>query len=437
MRILIILIEVIDRELIEKLLFTKAALTKFKNLKIYISQGHEILKNNSIFKDCIVFDKSLSITKEKIHSSILKKNQIVVFDVESPISNWDKETRKARLPKKILKKISSYFVQNSFDKKILKKIDSKCKIKITGNSKYEISKIKKTKKIFQNEISLIKKKYGKFYLFSSSFSVDCVGGTELWKRFTIKNYNIKNKKNYLKFLSQEKNDYENYLLLIESAVKIAKKNPEKLVVFRPHPAQSLELVKKRFPSNLNNLKIIYEFSIVPWIYCCEKFFHSHCSTAIDAYNLKKPVINLIANKYTRHYQTLTNFKFLKKSDFVNYAPNIKNNSHDIILKTLKKLFYKKKSVLIFKKFDTPKKTFFNNYYVLIINSFKKFLQISKIIFLIDLFFNLRKDFFYNIDIKKKKGELNLKQINYLVKKISFNNVKVKKISNKIYLFENL
>lgn len=435
MRILIILIEVIDRELIEKLLFIKVALKKFKKLKIYLSQGHEILKNNSEFKDCIVFDKSLSITKKKIHSSILKKNQLVVFDVESPISNWDKETRKARLPKNILKQIDAFFVQNSLDKKILKRINSKCKVNITGNSKYEISKIKNTKKIFQDEISIIKKEYGKFYLFSSSFSVDCVGGTELWKKFTKKNYNINNKKNYLKFLSKEDNDYENYLFLIETAIKTAKKNPEKLIIFRPHPAQSLKLVQKRFPSNLNNLKVIYKFSNVPWIYCCEKFFHSHCSTVVDAYNLKKPIINIIANKYTRHYQTLTNFKFLKSSHFINYAPNIKNNSHDIILKILAKLFYKKKSVLILKKFDTSKRTLFNNFYSLIVNSLKKFLQITKVIFIIDYFFNLKKDFFYNIDIIQRKGELNLKQIKYFVKKIHFKNINVKKISNKIYLFE--
>ena len=51
--------------------------------------------------------------------------------------------------------------------------------------------------------------------------------------------------------------------------------------------QKLEFVKKRFPSNLNNLIINNEFSVTPWLIACNGFIHSHCTSVYEAALFKK------------------------------------------------------------------------------------------------------------------------------------------------------
>ena len=461
--IIIIPVEINKRELIEKI-FLSTAIIKKLNAKIYLIKKHFFFKKIKDCRNLIFFDKGISFTKKKIYDKLGKKNHLITFDVESPIINWDRLTFDARLPSKILKNTKIYFTQNDFDKSlIVNKFKGLNDVITSGNPKYELSKKKNSRIIFKEEINKICEEFGKNYIFfSSSYSIDLHGGDKLWRYYTKKVYRQKSTsfEKLSDFEKYEKNDFKNYLSLINLAITIAKKFPKKKVIFRPHPSQDINLVRKRFPQNIKNLHLVYKYHAIPWIFNCEWFFHTHCSTFIDAHLMKKRVINFYQSKETRHKKFFNYFstkysynnekdviKLLKsnyylksnnkKNEFKKYSKNFNENSHQIISKQIHKRFKNMDTRLVFNNLKQPED---NN----IIKIFKKFLiniklfsQKFGIIYIIDYIFDLKPNMFLNhFIIENKGGNLSSNEINFYLNKtnkIYNSKVRAKYLDKNIFL----
>ncbi|MAV82142.1 MAG: hypothetical protein CMI90_01595 [Pelagibacteraceae bacterium] len=341
-------------------------------------------------------------------------------------------------------------------------LKKKSKIIISGNPKFELSKKKNCNIIFSEEIKKIKEEFGSnYYFFSSSFSNDLYGGNKLWNYHTKKIYkfddsSIKKKE----FDFYHNNDEKNYLALIELAIQTAKAFPKKKIIFRPHPTQDINLVKKRFPKSLHNLHIVYKFHSTPWIFNCEYFFHSHCSTSFEAFILKKKIIQFYKTKLTRHLEYFNNFskagqyknyneviKKIKRENFTfsknekkslkTYSLNSSKNSHKIIANAINQKFKNIKSKIIFNELNYQNDSYFVIFLKKILVFLKHFSQKTGLIYILDYFFDLKPNFFLNKIIKDAKGsELNKYEIDgYLKKtnKIYKSIVKSEKVDKNIFL----
>ena len=465
--IIVIPVEINKRELVEKIFLSTAMIKKLR-IKIYLIKKHFFFKKIKNCSDLIFFDKGISVTKQKLYNKLGNKNHLVAFDVESPMLNWDDMTFKARLPKQTLEKTKIYFTQNKIDKsQVIKYFGNHPNIISSGNPKFELSKKKNAKLIFDDEITAIKKEFGSSYIyFSSSFSADLYGGERLWKKYTKKVYNQKNPtltgiKQFEKF---EKNDFQNYISLINLSINIAKKFPKKTIIFRPHPTQDINLVKKRFPKNIKNLHIVFKYHATPWIYNCEWFIHTHCSTFFDAAIMNKKVIHFYKSKNTRHKDFFRLFdkfiffnnekkiiKILKenkkilhniylKSKLLNYSENYKKNSHDIICNQIYKKFKNIRTKITFNNLKYKEDKKFIKFLKRILSKVKILIQRIGIIYIIDYLFDLKPNMFLNGEIIANKGsDLNLKELKYYLKKtnkIYNSNVKAKCIDKNIFLLSN-
>ena len=63
-----------------------------------------------------------------------------------------------------------------------------------------------------------------------------------------------------------KNNKFNYYKLIDLTIDIAKQNPKLLIIFRKHPNETNENLEKLFKNKPKNLKLIYKYSVTPWIF---------------------------------------------------------------------------------------------------------------------------------------------------------------------------
>ena len=452
-------LEIKVREYLPKLILINELL-KIKNITIFLFRGRSFLKIIKKMQNVIFFDKSLSETKKRFHKNILKKNYILSLDEEGPIYNWDLLTRKARLPSQIICNLSKIFLWGKYEKKF---ISQKQKILVTGHPKYDLLKYKYINKIFFKEINFIKKNFRKFVFVSSSFTQDVEGGYENYIRYLEKAYKGNLRKKYFnQFLKFQKNDNQNYLELINLTIKLAKNYPNKTIIFRPHPSQDINIVKSRFP-NLKNLKIIRQFQISPWIYLCDVYVHSHCTTSYEAAILKKKIITLIKNKNTEHKYNLLKFRLgeyftssdkcieffklkkrLKKYHLPkNYILNNNNNTYasKIIKNFIEKEFKNIKSEIIFdtKRLKTAKNKQSN--LRLVMSNVKNYLLKNDHLRKVDNFLNLPADWFLNRNYKKNKfTNFKLNEIkkffNLFSNNKQINRYKIKKISNEIIQFKN-
>lgn len=391
-----------------------------------------------------------------------KHNFLGILDEEGPISNFDNDSKKTRLNSYILENVDDYFLWGKED---LKKNNSfffkfKKKLKNYGHPKFDILK-KNHIKFYEKEIKLLKKKYKKFIFVSSSFPVDQVIKQEIFNKFRFYNifFVMKKKKeviekNYNKFLKLEK---ENYLSLIDLLNNFAHKNPDINIVFRPHPRQRIDLVKKRFNSKNKNIKIIYEDVITPWIAACELYLHGGCSSSLEAASLGKKIIYYekhrerkakMFREFGYHFEDFNkclNFMYLKikknKFDLKKSQKPIRiiqNSKKEILFYEnfinflLKK--YRNKLVSIEKYYDNKSQIFyfFSKFKVLI----KKI--ILKIPILTNLFFIFDPEIILSHEHKKNKfSSLKLSEIKESLFRLSNKNkVKIKKLSDDLFLLKN-
>ena len=129
----------------------------------------------------------------------------------------------------------------------------------------------------------------------------------------------KSKKNK-KIVSDERLiEKKNYFSAIELIKKIALQNTKLNFVFRPHPRQDLKKVKERF-KGYKNIFVEYKYSITPWIYQCDLFIHSGCTTVFEALAMEKKVISYI--KYKNKFRKNSLYFFGKHTNSEFFFQNI-------------------------------------------------------------------------------------------------------------------
>ena len=301
------------------------------------------------------------------------KNFLGILDEEGPLSNFDVHTRKSRLHKDIFKNLDDYFLWGTKDLEInrplLKRFGKN--LHIFGHPKFDILK-KKYIKFYQKEINHLKKKYGKFIFISSSFPVDQIMKQSAFNKFRLENFFfvIKKKKDLIKreisnYLKGEKENYLNFISLVN---KFASQNPNINIIFRPHPRQRIDLVKKRFGNKNKNIKVIYDGVITPWVAACELYLHGGCTSFLEAASLEKKIIYFVPVEHKNKAKIFKNcgyyFKNLEKClRFMNSRINVKkfnlkksNRPEDIIANSeMKLVFFEKFINLLNKKYKNKLK----------------------------------------------------------------------------------
>lgn len=344
-------IEVKKRELFSKIFLAYQILKKI-NCRIIIGSQRNMFNNIISLKNAIWFDKN-TYFKKIIKNKFLKENIKFLLDEEGP-SFFNGIFYKLRINKNIINFFDEIFVWGKNDYNLFIK---KRKLHIFGHPKYDILKNKRFF-LFKNESKKIKKKYNNFILIVSNFGHDSILDKKIENR--VLEINASNKKFSIEKQKLEKSEYINYISQINLTKIIAKELPDAKIIYRPHPYQNIDLVKKRFGKITKNLEINYNGSITPWIESSKIYIHSGCSTFFEANLLKKPILFFYKKK-------MNNFLTFKNS-----GKNFDNE--ELLVKYLKYTFYKKNiSIKHYNKFN---KCIFNlkkeNYfYINFLNLIKK------------------------------------------------------------------
>lgn len=318
-------IEILVREINSKIIFSYEA--ALKNYRVYIGTktgiDKLIQKKKRTSKAGIFFYKSQMIMNRPYANDIKSTcEKFIVLDEELGvgISNIN-ATLKVRA--KHLGETDRFFI---IGKKIMNKIIKFNKtfkkiFSIAGWLRYDIYK-KKNINIFNNEINQIKKNFGEYYLFSSNYGALTHRGLKL--RMKISKIN---KNDYFTF----QKSIDDFKFLKSKLFKFLKKNPKFKLIIRPHPADQMHEDWKIF-EKFHNVKVIYKYDIVPWIISSKGLIHRGCSTAIDAYFLKKPVYFLKPKRKLHSSEKNLIYKISKKiknfDEIIKFKQikNFKNNN---------------------------------------------------------------------------------------------------------------
>lgn len=329
--------------------------------------------NQLIYKNCVLLDKNTK-SKDREIFPIHKNNYIAMLDEEGPISFQHRTIIKERYHISELKdQIDSFMFSGKKDLENIELNHIKNKIYVVGHPKFDFLK-SDLELIFKKENKYIRKNFKNFVLITGHFPSSSVRTTNNWitnvsKKILGDDTNLKKHvKNRLKFNSLRKKNYES---LISFTIKLAEENPDTQFIFRRHPMENENFIKDKFYNKPKNLKLVYKFSVTPWIHNCMFHIHSGCQSSLETIKLKKRLITYMpfySKEYFKNYKNFNPFfkreldclKFLKKKKFFKNKFDYKNmehllynfskkNSYNEIIKILRKKYNNIQSEIIFKK----------------------------------------------------------------------------------------
>ena len=334
-------LEIKDRELHAKL-FLATKIIENSKFDVVIGEKNKVYNLFKHNTNVYLLSKGGPKLGFRFKKNKYRNNFLGILDEEGPILNLDKHEKNTRLHKNILNNIDDYFLWGKKDytsnKEIFKSYNKT--LCTYGHPKFDLHK-KKNILFYKKEINQLKIKYKKFIFVASSFPVDQVMNKKSFNKFRFYNFEMGKKetlikKNFDKYLEIEKNNYIHLIKLLE---KIAINNPDINIVFRPHPRQDIEIVKRRFSKKIKNIKIIYKDVITPWIAACDIYLHSGCSSFLEAASLEKKIIYFSQNDHEKKAQMYKEFgKYFNSIDTCfNFLKKNKRNSEFVFSKSKKPL----------------------------------------------------------------------------------------------------
>lgn len=293
MKRIYVVIENWKREADSRIYFASKAAEK--GFEVYFASKYEIYSNLKNWESGILILKSFGPMNTKIIDESIKRGHVIVsWDEEMFLSTDLDELITRRVYLKNLKKIEKFFLTGSREKKFIenKYPFYKEKLFATGHPRQEILK-KNNNKIFDKDAELIKKKYGKFILFVSSFNAlnQLMADYQVDRYFgsLLKELDQVTLENYKKRLNFERINLE---FVINFLKLFSKKFPEKKIIIRPHPGEKIN-VWENICNGLNNVECVFDhLPTNSWMKAADLSINSNCTTFFEAYGLKVKAINL-------------------------------------------------------------------------------------------------------------------------------------------------
>jgi len=316
-------IETVSRELLYKVYLCR--LLALEGFNCYLGRKSEINYLMSKFKNYIYLDKGYHEgTSERIYLTIKKNGGIIVsLDEEGAVDYATGSTLRNRYSKKFFDSVDFTFLWGNKPYEIIKdNINSKDKTKITGHPRFELLK-PEFHYLYAKDTAKLKKKYGDFILINTNMGF---GNNIKGDEFVVENYEnrFKNIKDIIEF---DKNKLREYCLL---AIELSKVS-NKMIIFRPHPEEDQSYYTAAF-DGIENIKVIYEGSVVPWLLASEQVIHPDCTTAVEAFFIGKTPISFLPENSPDTILTeaplKVSVKFNKIDHLISYLDNFKKNKID-------------------------------------------------------------------------------------------------------------
>jgi len=312
-RNILIPIEISSRELAPKLFMAN----KFcmSGDVCYVGEKSNIYSLSSHLSPSIYIDKGYHVGVSNKLFDYLKSNgvKIVSLDEENAIDFEDFQTIRCRFPQEALNEFDKIFLWGKIQYEFLKSIRDNTwqkKAYILGHPRFDLLK-EKFHYLYDVEVRRYKSEYGKFILVNTNFGF---GNNILSEEGVIQNYGsrVPQTKDMIAYQKIQMNNF------VELCVRLGKID-NLSVVLRPHPEEDQTFYFERL-GGYDNIHIVKEGSVIPWLLASETMIHHDCTPAIEAAMLGKSSISY--NKDINHSLTTPlplriSYSYSKLSDIVN------------------------------------------------------------------------------------------------------------------------
>ena len=273
------------RELDSKLLI---ALQAIKNDYVVIIGSKSFMRYMRFLPKGVLFYMNCTSPMFKLFNNYKTfGHKIVVHDEEGLApSDWN-DYLKRRIIFDSIKKVHLFFSFGKTQKNVveshLKKINTDCKVKSVGHPRIDLLRkpIKNYNSVTEEKIILINTKFAE---------VNHLTGKDGWLN-VLKHHKMVKSSDELNFrleqIEYKKKLFRKYTNLIK---EISHDFSDFKIIVRPHPNENISTWITA-TKEINNVEVTNKKPIGYWLQKASIVIHTHCTTAIEAFILDKPVIS--------------------------------------------------------------------------------------------------------------------------------------------------
>jgi len=163
------------------------------------------------------------------------------------------------------------------------------KIRRVGNPRMDLLR-RPYREIYRKTAEERRSEYGEYLLFNTNFAaVNNVIGAEHAFQDSRKRGKIateEDEEHYWRFFEHRRTIFEKMADLVAD---VSRKYPRTRILVRPHPSENHDTWRK-VAAGLENVDVVYEGTVVPWLLGARAVIHNGCTTALEAYMLETPAI---------------------------------------------------------------------------------------------------------------------------------------------------
>ena len=279
-KIILLPVEISSRELLSKVLLANQFASN--NCVVFLGDKQSILEISRYTKNSIYFDKGYHKNVSEGIYKTLKQNsiKIISLDEENAVDFKDFQQLDLRFPDNILQEFELIFLWGKKQYEFLKKNRDNFNLEnifVSGHPRFDLLK-DNLNSVYKREANRIKSEFGKFILVNTNFGL---GNNLKGNEFIIKNYGSRfpQIKKLIEYQSMQVN---NFIKLCQEISYFKDFN----IILRPHPEENLELYKENLAAK-ENVFVLKEGSVIPWIMSSEVMIHHDCTTSIESAMLGK------------------------------------------------------------------------------------------------------------------------------------------------------
>jgi len=315
-------IETTSRELISKILLSQQLASN--GFEIYLGQKGKINRLIRFFKNGIYIDKGYHKGQSEKIYKILKERKfyILSLDEENAVDFKNNQQLNDRFPDDVLGIFDKIFLWGGFQYNFLKdkrpSFNEKHTI-ISGHPRFELLK-NEFQFLYEPKSIEYKETFGKFILVNTNFGL---GNNIRGEKFVIENYKDRFP-DIEQHILYHKKQQQIFIDLVFRLSKETKYN----IVFRPHPEEDHEVYDTVFKA-LNNVFVLYDGSVIPWLLASEFMIHSDCTTSLECAMLGKSSIaytKYIDEKFTTDIPLRISFNYDNETEVINHVNSKIDNS---------------------------------------------------------------------------------------------------------------
>ena len=216
-------------------------------------------------------------------------HEIVAWDEEGLVRFPDQFYYQRRLSAKALERVKILFAWGQDDARAFGGFTgySGCPIHVTGNPRIDLMR-PEIRSFFDRDVAEIRARFGRFVLINTNFS----GLNHFHDNLSELTQNLMARRGstpdvFMAGRAAFRNRVlEHFKRLIP---ELRRAIPDLRIVVRPHPSESHDLWHET-AAGLDDVEIVSEGNVYPWLMACEAVIHNGCTTAVEAMILGTPAI---------------------------------------------------------------------------------------------------------------------------------------------------